>query len=135
MLRVTFTTVPSWTEVFSIGSWLTTVPEPVILTFKFFSFKRAFTWDKFFPIRLGTWVEIRVSSDSVYSLTIEFFNKEEPFTGYWSFTISELLPEVLHTKPAFSKIFLASATVLLVTFGRVMVLLESSLDPSDGICK
>ena len=75
-------------------------------------------------VKSGTCLETRVFSVSVYSFIIEPFNNSEPFVGNCSVTISLEPAEVLTVKPAFSKVFLASATVLFVTLGRLIVLLE-----------
>ena len=86
-------------------------------------------------VKSGTCLETRVFSVSVYSFIIEPFNNSEPFVGNCSVTISLEPAEVLTVKPAFSKVFLASATVLFVTLGRLIVLLEElSLELSLDTC-
>ena len=113
--------IPSSTEVPAIGSWLTTVPLPVILIFRFKLLRIFFASDKVLSFKSGTVLEVLVSLDSEYNFIIEPSIKLLPFAGTWADTNSSSSPEITHSKPSSSNIFLASAIVLFVTSGRLIV--------------
>lgn len=106
---------------------------PSIVIFKFFAFKEFAACAAVILFKFGTLVEVLTLFSSVYNITKELLGSLVLAFGTWSVTkISFLFPfkVKLQRKPAFVNAFCASVTVLLITFGTVIVLLEVFLSTS-----